>query len=847
MLRIAYFCGLKTDNGQKMKEMKKDSWPTVRLLLLILLFFCMAQPSFAQTSDAFSASGELLDSISSQPEPYATVRLLQPGVEKPVATALSDISGKFKVAAKKAGTYQLTVSSIGKKPVAQTIRLSSRPLHLGRILMAADAYVLGAAKVKATKPLVKAEVDKISYSIADDPDAQTNTTLEMLRKVPMVTVDGEDNIQVNGSSSFKVYVNGKPNQMMSANPSEIFKTYPATAIKKIEVITNPGAKYDAEGVAGVLNIITNTDTKIKGYNFSPSLRINNNGISGSFFGITQLGKFTLSANYASGYNDRPESVTESERTVFADATNHFLRENTTNKQKGVFHWGHMDGSYEIDSCNLISFSGGIRGYTGRTYTNGAYQMYSENGNLVYGYNMNSHTKSRMFDVDASADYQHTFKADQTLTLSYQFNTSPFRQRVRSTYSDFIELPFSLTDQYSDQDRHSSEHTGQLDFTTPFGKHHKLSTGLKYIYRLNKSDNEEEHRTSGTDDPFETDNEKSLRYRHRGDIAAAYAEYNYTLEHFTAMAGARYEYYHVKVTYPDGKRDAFSTNISNLVPSVRFGYNLSETQMIKWGYNMRISRPGIEALSPYVFQNTPETKTYGNPNLKSSQAHNIELSYSIFKPKFNFSPTLTYNFSNNGMTSYSFIDGDGAYNTTYDNFLHEKSLNLNIYLNWTIVDGTSVNMNTGGRYYDAKVKQMNLHNSGWSGYCWGGISQQLPAKIKADLWVGYSTPNVTLQGTDSKFYMYNLSLSRTFLKEDRLRLSLRAGNFIGRYHHFRNKTVTDDFSYVRNTRVDFLRLGFGITYRLGSLNANVKRVSRSIENNDRNSGGNSQQESSGSSM
>ena len=163
--------------------------------------------------------------------------------------------------------------------------------------------VLGEASVAAKKRTIKAEIDKMVYSVTDDPEAATQTLTEMLRKVPMVTVDGEDNIKVNGQSGFKVYVNGKPNQMMSSNPKEIFKSYPASAVKKIEVITDPGAKYDAEGVSGILNIVTLSETITKGWTVTPRLNVNNQGYGGGFFGTVQYGKFTVSANYGFGVND----------------------------------------------------------------------------------------------------------------------------------------------------------------------------------------------------------------------------------------------------------------------------------------------------------------------------------------------------------------------------------------------------------------------------------------------------------------------------------------------------------------------------------------------------------------
>lgn len=173
---------------------------------------------------------------------------------------------------------------------------------MGKILIAEATEMLKGVEVVAQKPLVKAEIDKVTYSIEDDPDSKTNTTLEMLRKVPLVTVDGEDKIQVNGSSKFKVHVNGKPNNMMSNNPTEVLRSMPANSIKSIEVITEPGAKYDAEGVAGILNIIT-VGAGMEGYTVTLNGGASNMRVYGGGYGTVQSGKFTVTGNYSYNYQD----------------------------------------------------------------------------------------------------------------------------------------------------------------------------------------------------------------------------------------------------------------------------------------------------------------------------------------------------------------------------------------------------------------------------------------------------------------------------------------------------------------------------------------------------------------
>lgn len=226
------------------------------LLVASLSFTAKAQKA---VQGQFSVKGVLLDSLSNEGEPYSTIRIsLKNNPAKPVKLAVTGADGRFDERLAVPGTYLIHFTSVGKSPVQKEFSISAnrRNVDLGKILIAEATEMLKGVEVVAQKPLVKAEIDKVTYSIEDDPDSKTNTTLEMLRKVPLVTVDGEDKIQVNGSSKFKVHVNGKPNNMMSNNPTEVLRSMPANSIKSIEVITEPGAKYDAEGVAGILNIIT---------------------------------------------------------------------------------------------------------------------------------------------------------------------------------------------------------------------------------------------------------------------------------------------------------------------------------------------------------------------------------------------------------------------------------------------------------------------------------------------------------------------------------------------------------------------------------------------------------------
>ncbi|MBP3220045.1 MAG: carboxypeptidase-like regulatory domain-containing protein, partial [Prevotella sp.] len=206
---------------------------------LVTMLLMTASAVMAQST----VKGTLADETSKEGEPFATIRVFKEGKQdKPVAMFLTDAEGKFSHEVKGKGAFDIVFSSVGKDDLKRTITLRNESvLNLDTLFIKENATALKGVEVVAQKPLVKMEVDKMSYNVADDADSKSATVLDMLRKVPMVTVDGQDNITVNGSSSFKVYVDGMPNVMFSSNPSMVFKSMPATAVKSIEVVTNPGA------------------------------------------------------------------------------------------------------------------------------------------------------------------------------------------------------------------------------------------------------------------------------------------------------------------------------------------------------------------------------------------------------------------------------------------------------------------------------------------------------------------------------------------------------------------------------------------------------------------------------
>ena len=444
-------------------------------------------------------TGCIVDSLTRAGEPAAILQFFKAeDPSKPITYTTTDDSGHFRQVLSAKGAYRMLFSNMGRKQRNIVFTLKGQDtLGLGTILVEDDVQTLKAGSITAQKTLVQMDVDKITYKIEDDVDSKTSTVLEMLRKVPMVSVDGQDNITVNGSSNFQVYVDGKPNQMISSNPSAILKTMPASFVRKIEVVTNPGARYDAEGVGGVLNITTSSNRSEGGnpmdgqYGSIGGMGTTRGG-GGNVFYSLQRGKWAFSMNGQAMYNRNKDTFTDIERkqtTTDGDITTFSHSETDINIPMFT---GSMNLSYEIDSLNLISAGAGWMHF-GMEY-DGINSTLINGPDYSFDYDGTTYTRNTSNNITANADYQHLWSGmpERSFILSYQFNGNPSANDTYNTFDNSGSHFLNLTDRRSEALINSISHTIQADFSTPLGngKTHMLNIGAKFISRHNSSDQED---------------------------------------------------------------------------------------------------------------------------------------------------------------------------------------------------------------------------------------------------------------------------------------------------------------------------------------------------------------------
>lgn len=814
------------------------------LLWMLMISGLLAAQNTANTS--FQVKGILLDSLTQEGEPYATIKIVKKEAPaKALKMLVTDMKGQFQEKVPGTGNFVMTITSVGRTPIVKdfSVKAGEKLVDFGTLYIVDASNELGQVEIVAQKPLVKADIDKIEYNVQDDPDAQSNSVLEMLRKVPLVTVDGEDNIQVNGSSSFKVYVNGKPNNMMSNNPTEVLKSMPANSIKHIEVITNPGPKYDAEGVGGILNIVT-VGSGLEGYTATFSANVSNRGAGGGAFGTIKSGKLTVSARYNYNYNDQPRNYSSGSQHVTPEAVTENssnLDYDGSNKGHGSFQSGSMEASYEIDTLRLVTMSFGLWG--GGNKSNGSTDYiatFPENINAapIYSYSAFNRSKSSWYSIDGGIDYQRLFKVkDRMLTFSYKINTRP---QTSDSYTEYeIDNGYN-----NDGEQNTTEHTFQADYTTPIGKLHTLEAGAKYILRNNSS--EDDRFDADDTGKYEYNKDQSSHYKHLNDIIAAYLGYGLKVKRLSGRLGLRYEHTIQDVKYLVGRGEDFTKNFDDVVPSASIGYKLTDMSNLRLGYNMRIYRPGIWALNPYLNDADPSYISRGNPELDSEKSHAFNLSYSNFIQKFNVNISARYSFTNNSIENVTRLmpdteieglknpTGKDVLYSTYANIGKTRYASVNGYVNWNATSRTRIYMNMSGNYSYLEGGE-GMRNDGWSLFAYGGAQHTLPHDWRISMNVFGQTPWIMLQGKGSSFFDYGVSVNKSFLNK-RLTLSAFASNFFKKYMN--QSSTTEGSGFVRESNYKYSRQRFGVSvsYRIGELKASVKKAARTISNDDVKSGG-----------
>lgn len=791
-------------------------------------------------------TGQILDP-DNQPVPFATIALISNADGSTVDGTIADESGKFVLKSIPEGNYKVSISFIGfdkleKSPFEFTGKGES--YDLGTVKMASNTQELDEVVVEGQRELMEEKVDRIIYNAEQDKTTTGGDATDVLRRVPLLSVDLDGNVSLRGSSNIRVLIDNRPSTISASSIADALKQIPADQIKSVEVITSPSARYDAEGTGGIINIITkknNLQGASVSLNSSAGLRGSNLGLNASY----RKGRagFTLGGFGRAGYNIKGDF--ENEQTLFDDNGN--IRSITnqsastlTNMMFGRYNLGF---DYELNKYNWVNASVkfGLFNF-GNAQDDRTSETVDGNENLI-----NSNLQDVSMDnfsntVDVSLNYIKTFetkgKEFSVLTLySQNSRTNNFENISKDTDTEDV-----LSKQKNDNDSYNREITIQADYVNPIGDKQILEFGGKNIMRMVTSDYTY-YTASGSGAYTEVSGAGFTNvFDYNQNVTAGYLSYTLDfLKTYSVKAGGRYEYTTITANFSD-EVDLDLPSYGVLVPSLNLSKKLGIGNTIKAAYSRRIQRPSLQFLNPNVDASNPKNISQGNPNLDPEFTDNFELSYSTFKKgtSLNFSAFMRN--TNGSIQQVREIIGQDTIRTTYQNIGEEDAYGVSVFANVRI--GKKIMLNGGvDSYYSIMNNNVDdpIYNASNQGLVLSGRvfgSYKVNDNWSFQFFSFFRGKQVQLQGYQTGFYMYSLSLNRSF-KEDRGSIGIGAENFIGGRMR-RTSEISSAFIDQYNTNVMYnMNFKVNFSYRFGKLSVSQpRRRGKSVDNSDLKEGGDS---------
>jgi ferric enterobactin receptor len=752
-----------------------------KVLLSIVYLMIFACHVWAQNQEAsFSIKGIVKDKVDGDGLEFSTVMLMsKDSIIKHGINA--DSAGAFVFHGLANGMYDVTLFYIGFNKKTLTVQVQDADVDLGVITMETEGgKMLKEVEIVDYKKLIEQRPDGLVYNADKDISAKGSTADQLLRKVPMVTVDLEGNVQMRGNGNVKVLIDGKPSTIIAASVKDVLKQIPADNIKSVEVITNPGAKYDAEGAAGVINIITKKSV-IKGISGNANSELSYNVPKDFFTGSLGLSlnyrnnKFGLSFNGGfSNWGMRMSSTairTDNPNTSIEQT----LNQRTQFKGEGNWVWTQLSADYQIDSFQSIQ--------GGMNFNPGNWNQYTQVDNqfdpaIVPGFSRNTDSRSPRQNMGIYAVYTKKFKQNPKRTLDVLAQYAIDKSERNYTLEGYA-LNNNIVNykEENTNNRTNNEFTLQTDYVHPLKKYNqKIETGLKFINRAINSDYELRSWSLGQGSDLIIDPKRTNTLQYDQQVAAAYAQFSTSLStKLSLILGARYEYTHIN-GHQQEYNSGFKSNFNNLLPNAILSYTLKNFSKFKLAYNQRIERPSIEYINPYVNYSDQYNTSQGNPLLVPENTHNIELGYSTFVKQTSINIATFYRHTGNAIEAVTTVGADQVGRTTFQNVAQNNTLGLDLFASTNLFNRLMMNINGNLYYKMLKSPSLNITNNGWqySGSLYA--SYKINERFAVAGFAMYNGNKIQLQGYQTGWYYYYLGLQTTLLK-GKGTLTLSGENFL----------------------------------------------------------------------
>lgn len=804
-------------------------------------------------------SGFVIDSLTGKPVEYATVAVVDIKSGKPIDGAMTDVKGAFSLKGLPDGEFKFMATFIGYKnaEIAKvTIGRGQKEQNLGNISLPPDVRTLAEVTVVGEKPIIEDKVDRLVYNAERDISNAGGDASDVLRKVPMLSVDLDGNVSMRGSQNIRVLINGKPSTIVASSVADAIKMIPSDQIKSVEVITSPSARYDAEGSAGIVNIITKKNN-LQG--ITGSVDIAGGNRSSNLFGNINLRtkKFGVALNAGGRAFYPPTGGFVEINRQLPNGTFFKTRQENDGQQMGGFGNAQLSLDYSPDAKNSFTLSArnSIRAFN----LDNSQQSFNilNGGAPTASFGNKIETKNQGNNLDVNFDYTRKFdKADKELVFLAQFSQNAGdNSYTRDQYRGLNENDVFYRENNPNQSL-TQERTLQLDYQDPLSKYVQIETGAKMILRHIESDFRFNFDSSGRG-IYVANPQRTNTFSYDQNVFAGYTSFLFqTKNKWGFKPGLRYEYTQIAAKYQDAPRIDLP-DFDNFVPSLTISKSLKGNKTIRISYNRRISRPSIQNLNPNVAQNDPFNISFGNPNLRTELTNNFELNLSTFIKTTTLNFSVYTRLTDNSIESVRYRGGQALFEqltqaqgvnvgqvvvndntliTTFQNIGSNRAVGFNTFAMFKPIRTLTINGNVDVRYIMLNSPALGVSNQNWTFNVFGQAQYQLGKNWTAQLFGFVRAREIQLQGTQGGFGVYSLTVSKEF-KKQQATLGFGAENFF--QNAFKQRTSLSSNTpgnIFTQEQVNYIfNRGFRVTFRKRfgkvTFDGNFFQRKKSINNDD----------------
>ena len=797
-----------------MSSSNQSSNGKITFVLFLSLLFCF--PVFAQQDYKGKINGLVIEEGSSAPLPFASIGIYNTS-DSLISGGLSDDDGRFQIDITNGEFYAL-VEFMGYEAFKTdpfSISKESPSYNLGQITMKTTAGDLEEVVVQGEKTIMELSLDKRIFNVGKDLANAGGTANDILMNLPSVSVDPQGNVNLRGSSNVRILIDGKPSGLVSFKGSSGLRQLPANMVERVEIITNPSARYEAEGMAGVINIILKKE--------------NNQGFNGSFeviVGIpTNLG-FTANLNYRHNKinwfinyglaHRRSPNVGELYQEVYGQDTTFILNQSNEGHVTSLNNNIRGGLDYYFNENSILTLSYLWRRSDAHRITD---LRYEDSWNTLD--NLQSYTLRRQDETEEepnseiSANYKRTFEQkghELTTTFTYlNYWENSDQLFTQNTFSpEGIENTSLAQVQTSLNDEYENQYLAMLDYVKPFAKEGKFETGFRTSFRRMKNDYIVEEK--GDDGEFSPIPGLDNIFLYDENIMAAYGIVGNTTKNWSYQAGLRAEYTDVKTTLEETNEEN-PRKYTNLFPSAHLTYNISKENAFQLSYSRRVRRPVYNDLSPYVTLSDSRNFFSGNPDLNPEYTNAFELGHIKYFENGTLFTTVYYRSTDDKIERLRSVDEEGNSRTLPYNLNGENSFGVELSGDYRPYEWWKIDMNVN--FFHANIDGSNIQ-AGYTAKTYSWLFRQtsrftLKNGMDIQLRANYEARQKTAQGVRKGIFFMDLSVSKGII-QDRGTLTL---NVLDILNSRKNRYITEGANFYTEGKSQYQRRQINLTmnYRL----------------------------------